>query len=120
MSNAKITARDLPPGVELLPPESAPRSAQSHEQAAGFPWIKVGVLALLMLLYTGSPLDLIPDIIPFFGQLDDLLVNAGIFGVILRTVFKFYAAKRVVRPTSFKMLLRTMLTRSVFGWLFKK
>ncbi|BAV09946.1 Protein of unknown function [Filimonas lacunae] len=32
------------------------------------------VVAALTLLYLVSPLDIVPDVIPFFGYLDDLLI----------------------------------------------
>ncbi len=36
------------------------------------PWLKLGTG--LVALYVISPIDLIPDAIPFFGQLDDIVV----------------------------------------------
>jgi uncharacterized membrane protein YkvA (DUF1232 family) len=44
--------------------------ALRHPQAPG--WLKVGTA--LIVLYVISPIDLIPDFIPFFGAVDDLLV----------------------------------------------
>jgi uncharacterized membrane protein YkvA (DUF1232 family) len=35
-------------------------------------WLKVGTG--LLILYVVSPIDLIPDVIPFFGVVDDLVV----------------------------------------------
>lgn len=35
-------------------------------------WLKLGTA--LIVLYVVSPVDLIPDVIPFFGQLDDLVL----------------------------------------------
>lgn len=49
------------------------------------PWL-ARALALLVLAYALSPLDLIPDFIPLLGQLDDLLrVPAGLW-VVLRLI----------------------------------
>lgn len=46
------------------------------------PWY-AKVLAICVVAYAVSPIDLIPDFIPIFGHLDDLvLVPAGIFLVI--------------------------------------
>lgn len=35
-------------------------------------WLKLG--AGLIVLYVFSPLDLIPDVVPFFGVVDDLVL----------------------------------------------
>lgn len=35
-------------------------------------WLKLGVVALVLYLF--MPLDLIPDVIPFVGAIDDVLV----------------------------------------------
>ena len=40
------------------------------------PWYAKAVL-VLVLLYLMSPVDLIPDVIPLLGMLDDLLVLVG-------------------------------------------
>lgn len=49
------------------------------------PWL-ARALALLVLAYALSPIDLIPDFIPVLGQLDDLLlVPAGLW-LVLRLV----------------------------------
>ena len=44
--------------------------ALQHPQAPG--WLKAGTA--LVLLYLVSPIDLIPDVIPIFGVVDDLVV----------------------------------------------
>lgn len=44
--------------------------ALRHPQAPG--WLKAGTV--LVLLYVLSPVDLIPDMIPIVGLLDDLIV----------------------------------------------
>jgi uncharacterized membrane protein YkvA (DUF1232 family) len=44
--------------------------ALQHPQAPG--WLKLG--SALMLLYLLSPIDLIPDAIPFLGVVDDLVL----------------------------------------------
>jgi len=126
MTRTNVSIHDLPPGVTILPPERTITSREESRESAvptpapTFPWLKIGVLLLVMLLYTGSPLDLIPDLIPIVGWFDDLLVNAGVFGMILRTVFKFYATKNIVRQATTKTVLRSMATRSVLAWLFNK
>ena len=44
--------------------------ALRHPQAPG--WLKAGTA--LVLLYLVSPIDLIPDVVPIFGVLDDLVI----------------------------------------------
>jgi len=44
--------------------------ALRHPQAPG--WLKLGTLGVV--LYLISPIDLIPDAIPFFGVLDDIVL----------------------------------------------
>ena len=44
--------------------------ALRHPQAPG--WLKVGTA--LVALYLVSPIDLIPDFIPFFGMMDDMIL----------------------------------------------
>ena len=44
--------------------------ALRHPQSPG--WLKLGALGLV--LYVISPIDLIPDVIPIFGVLDDIVV----------------------------------------------
>jgi|GEM_PF-6303761 len=93
------------PGVEVLPPEGkALKDAQ-------FPWKKVAIMALIMVLYSGSPIDIIPDFIPFFGLLDDFLVDAGLLGMIARAVFKYYSMKRAMGS---KESLRRVVSEAVF------
>jgi uncharacterized membrane protein YkvA (DUF1232 family) len=40
------------------------------------PWTAKAIL-IGVLFYAASPIDLIPDFIPFFGMLDDLLIIAA-------------------------------------------
>ena len=42
----------------------------------GTPWTAKAIL-IGVLLYAASPIDLIPDFIPFFGMLDDILIIAA-------------------------------------------
>ncbi|MEP6875349.1 MAG: YkvA family protein, partial [Burkholderiales bacterium] len=44
--------------------------ALRHPLAPG--WLKLGVAGIV--LYVLSPIDLIPDVIPIFGVLDDIVV----------------------------------------------
>ncbi|BDP42215.1 hypothetical protein DAETH_21840 [Deinococcus aetherius] len=49
------------------------------------PWL-ARVLALLVLAYALSPIDLIPDPIPVLGQLDDLLIVPAGLWLVLRLI----------------------------------
>ncbi len=49
--------------------------ALRHPQAPG--WLKAG--AALIVLYVVSPIDLVPDFIPFIGAIDDIVLMT--FGV---------------------------------------
>ena len=44
--------------------------ALRHPQSPG--WLKLGTLGVV--LYLISPIDLIPDVIPVFGVLDDIVI----------------------------------------------
>ncbi len=44
--------------------------ALRHPQSPG--WLKFGALGIV--LYLISPIDLIPDVIPIFGVLDDIVI----------------------------------------------
>jgi uncharacterized membrane protein YkvA (DUF1232 family) len=44
--------------------------ALRHPEAPG--WLKLGVAGLV--IYLLSPIDLIPDVVPFFGIVDDLVL----------------------------------------------
>jgi uncharacterized membrane protein YkvA (DUF1232 family) len=37
------------------------------------PWL-AKIILIAVLLYAANPIDLIPDFIPFFGMLDDILI----------------------------------------------
>jgi len=49
------------------------------------PWY-AKVIALVVVGYAFSPLDLIPDFVPVLGSLDDLLIVAAGVYVLLRLV----------------------------------
>ncbi len=49
------------------------------------------ILLLVGAIYGLSPLDLIPDLLPILGQLDDLGVLAVVFWIFYRAVSKQYA-----------------------------
>ncbi len=44
--------------------------ALRHPQAPG--WLKLGTLGIALYLF--SPIDLIPDVVPIFGVLDDIVI----------------------------------------------
>jgi uncharacterized membrane protein YkvA (DUF1232 family) len=49
------------------------------------PWYARG-LALLIVAYTLSPIDLIPDFIPVLGYLDDLIIVPGGIWLVIRMI----------------------------------
>lgn len=49
------------------------------------PWA-ARVLVLLLVAYVVSPIDLIPDFVPFFGYLDDLIIVAAGIALALRLI----------------------------------
>ncbi len=118
--------RPLPPGVEILPP---PGSAGSHtenpervqdESAPRGPWFEVALWALLLVLYVGSPLDLIPDFIPILGQLDDLLVGGGLLGLMARAVLRYFRLRAWRRLTRKAAPARRGAVRSILARLFTR
>jgi len=65
--------------------------ALRHPAAPG--WLKLGTV--LIVLYVLSPVDLVPDFIPFFGGLDDLvLVPLAIRWLLKRLPPEIAAAAR--------------------------
>ena len=54
--------------------------ALKHPQSPG--WLKVGTA--LIVLYVLSPIDLIPDFIPFIGALDDIVLVPLAIGWLLK------------------------------------
>lgn len=71
--------------------------ALRHPHAPG--WLKAG--AALIVLYVISPIDLIPDVIPFFGVMDDIvLVPLAIRWLLNRLPAHIAADVGVVRRSS--------------------
>ena len=68
------------------------------------PWY-AKALAVTLVAYAFSPIDLIPDVVPVIGQLDDLLLlPIGIWAAValippaLMEEFRTEAARRTARP----------------------
>lgn len=87
------------------------------------PW-PAKVLALVVAAYALSPIDLIPDVIPVLGYLDDLiLVPLGIMIVVwmipapLMTEFRETAAARTGRPRSIAGAVLVVMIWLVATWL---
>ena len=69
--------------------------------------------------YLAFPIDLIPDFIPIIGQLDDLLVDAGLLGLMTRAVMRYYALKRISKG-GMRSMFRTLFTRRILGRFFRR
>ena len=54
-------------------------------------------LAVVLVLYLASPIDLIPDFVPVFGLLDDVLVVMAGAGLLLRSVPRHVLEEHVER-----------------------
>ena len=87
------------------------------------PWL-ARVLAACVVGYAFSPIDLIPDVIPVLGLLDDvILVPLGI-ALVLRFVPEAVAAecraeagRRTIRPTSRIGAVVVLVIWIGLGWL---
>jgi len=55
------------------------------------------IIALALVLYIASPIDLIPDFIPVIGYLDDILIIIVGAGLLLRSVPRHILEEHVVR-----------------------
>jgi uncharacterized membrane protein YkvA (DUF1232 family) len=55
------------------------------------------VVAVALVLYLASPIDLLPDFIPVVGLLDDLLIVMIGAGFILRTIPRYVIEEHVER-----------------------
>jgi uncharacterized membrane protein YkvA (DUF1232 family) len=61
-------------------------------------WLKIG--AVLLVLYVVSPIDLIPDAIPFVGALDDLVLVPLAIRWLLKRLPPEIAAAAAARRTA--------------------
>jgi uncharacterized membrane protein YkvA (DUF1232 family) len=59
-------------------------------------WIKVFVV--MALLYGVSPIDLIPDLIPVIGLIDDIVVAITLLGPALIGLLSHFSKRRAERP----------------------
>ncbi len=82
------------------------------------PW-SVRALALLVVAYALSPIDLIPDFIPVLGQLDDLLlVPLGLALVIRLMPPEVLQAAKVRADAAMHIpASRTMVAVAVASWV---
>ena len=55
------------------------------------------IIALVLVLYIASPIDLIPDFIPVIGYLDDILIVLVGAGLLLRSIPRHILEEHVVR-----------------------
>lgn len=61
------------------------RAARSLLRSGRTPWLAKAVVAAVVV-YLAIPFDVIPDFIPILGQLDDVLVVAGAFALLLKLI----------------------------------
>jgi len=119
MSKTPSISLSTHPNVRILPADRSQHAETPREEQPTFPWLTIVICAILMALYTGSPIDLIPDFIPLAGQLDDLLVNAGFIGLIARAVVRYYALKHLTRG-GVRNFFKRAFTGRIFGRLFRR
>jgi uncharacterized membrane protein YkvA (DUF1232 family) len=120
--------KTLPPGVEIIHDNFDSYNTDRHPGTPGeadspsMPWMKIGLLMLVFVMYVGSPLDLIPDFIPVLGQMDDLLVGGGILSMVLKTVLKYFRIKTAfsLRRVGIGSVLRTSLARAAVKQVIKR
>ncbi|SRR6266496_2352688 len=55
------------------------------------------LIALALVLYIASPIDLIPDFIPVIGYLDDILIVVIGVGLLLRSIPRYILEDHVAR-----------------------
>ena len=67
--------------------------ALRHPQAPG--WLKLG--AAMIVLYVISPIDLIPDAIPFIGVMDDVVLVPIAIRFLLKRLPPHIAAEAAAR-----------------------
>ena len=86
---------------------AAPTPRQTRSQQDLWTLGVLPVLALFVVAYALSPIDLIPDFIPVLGLLDELLLLPAGIAVALRLIptvlmeeFRAAAAQRIARPSS--------------------
>jgi len=55
------------------------------------------IIALALVIYIASPIDLIPDFIPVIGYLDDILIVVIGAGLLLRSIPRYILDEHVAR-----------------------
>jgi hypothetical protein len=65
---------------------------------------RIALLLLAGALYVLLPTDLVPDIIPVFGWLDDMGVLASVLTLITREIRRPINVAREVRPDAFSAM----------------
>ena len=55
------------------------------------------IIALALVIYIASPIDLIPDFIPVIGYLDDILIVVIGAGLLLRSIPRYILEEHVAR-----------------------
>src|SRR5688572_23108114 len=55
------------------------------------------IIALALVLYIASPIDLVPDFIPLIGYFDDILIVLVGAGLLLRSIPRYIIEEHVTR-----------------------
>lgn len=76
------------------------------------PWY-ARVLGILAVAYALSPIDLIPDFIPFVGYLDDVIILPACIYAVLKMIPKPVLKENLIKAKSYKMNTKAGIAAAV-------